>query len=373
MTTPDGISLSELAKFVDAEVTGEGQGLIRKVAPLNKATTDSISFFSDPRYRNDLANTKAGAVILKAEHAENCPVPALVVDNPYYAYAKIADRLHPRHWAEPGIHPTAVVSEQAVLGQNVSIGAHAVVEAGARIGENSEIGAGGFIGAGAQVGPQCWFGNGVTIERECIVGARAVLHPGVVIGADGFGFAPGPEGWRKVPQIGRVLVGDDVEIGANTTIDRGTQEDTVIENGVKLDNLVHIGHNTRICEGTIIAGCTVVAGSTTIGKNCTIGGAAVITGHIEIADNTTLMGMSAVTGNIREAGVYSSPLPVQPVQQWRRNAARFPKLDDMFRRMKMLEREIQDLKDGQNQGASAEPVHRGDGRAISTDSARPHR
>jgi UDP-3-O-[3-hydroxymyristoyl] glucosamine N-acyltransferase len=362
MTTNDGTTLSELAKLVGAELVGNGQAMIRKVSALNKATDDSISFYSDPRYRDDLADTKAGAVILKAEHAQSSPVPTLIVNNPYYAYAKIADCLHPRQWAEPGVHPTAVVSEQAVLGQDVRIGAHAVIEAGAHIGDDTEIGAGGFIGAGAQVGPQCWFGHGVTIERECIVGARGVFHPGVVIGADGFGFAPGPEGWRKVPQLGRVRVGDDVEIGANTTIDRGTQEDTIIEQGVKLDNLVHIGHNARICEGTIIAGCTVVAGSTTIGKHCTIGGAAVITGHIEIADNTTLMGMSAVTGTIREAGVYSSPLPVQPVQQWRRNAARFSKLDDMFRRMKTLERELQDLKDGMHESAMPEPGSRAETR-----------
>lgn len=354
MTTHDGIALSELAKLVDGTLIGN-QTTIRQVSSLDKATDDCISFYSDRRYRTDLASTRAGAVILTAEHADDCPVPALVVENPYYAYAKIADHLHPRQWAKPGVHLTAVVSDQAQLGRDVRIGAHAIIEAGARIGDGSEIGAGSFIGSGAQVGPQSWFANGVTVERECIVGARAVFHPGVVIGADGFGFAPGADGWRKVPQLGRVQIGDDVEIGANTTIDRGTQDDTVIEQGVKLDNLVHIGHNARIGTGTIIAGCTVVAGSTNIGKNCTIGGAAVIAGHIDIADGTTLMGMSAVTGSIREAGVYSSPIPVQPVQQWRRNAARFSKLDEMYKRMRTLERELQDLKSAQPDGAPHSP------------------
>lgn len=367
MTTQDGTALSELAKLVDGTLGG-AQATIRQVSSLDKATGDCISFYADRRYRTDLANTKAGAVILTAEHVDDCPVPTIVVKDPYYAYAKIADHLHPRQWAEPGIHPTAVVSGSAELGRDVHIGAHAVIEAGARIGDGSEIGAGSFIGTGAQVGPQSWLANGVTIERECIVGARAIFHTGVVIGADGFGFAPGAEGWRKVPQLGRVQIGDDVEIGANTTIDRGTQEDTVIENGVKLDNLVHIGHNARIGAGTIIAGCTVVAGSTNIGKNCTIGGAAVIAGHIDIADNTTLMGMSAVTGTIREAGVYSSPIPVQPVQQWRRNAARFSKLDEMYKRMRTLERELRELKSADQNSAMPNPNTQAEDRAAAARS-----
>jgi len=340
-------NLQELAQLVNAQLIKVTDAAIRKVATLRDAARDSISFYMNTRYQGDLQNTQAGAVILRAEHAADCPTSALIVDDPYHAYAVIASHLHPRDLAPAGIHPTAIVAEDVQLGENVAIGAYAVIHAGANIGAGTEIGSGCFIGKKAVIGANSWLADNVSIGASCVVGSNAIIHPGVVIGADGFGFAPGGGSWQKIPQLGRVCIGDDVEIGANSTLDRGTLDDTVIEDGVKIDNLVHIGHNAHVGESTVIAGCAVVAGSTIIGKNCIIGGATAITGHIEIADGVTLMGMTGVTGSIREAGVYASPLPAQPVKEWRRNTVRYTQLDEVFRRVKSLERELENLKESE--------------------------
>lgn len=333
------VTVNELAALIGAEVVGDGSARIARVATLPDADAEAICFCNNPRYMADLRATHAGAVLLRREHLEACPTTALIVADPYHAYARVAERLHPLPTPAPGIHPSAVVAEDVELEDGVSVGPHAVVESGVRLGRGVAIGPGCHVGAEASIGDGSRLISRVTLGARCILGHRVVLHPGVVVGSDGFGFArgPGQGGWHKVPQLGRVILGDDVDLGANVTVDRGAIDDTVIGNGVKLDNQVHIAHNVRIGERTIIAGNTVVAGSTTIGSDCMIGGSTAITGHIDIADGVTLMGMTGVTGPIREAGAYASPLPAQPVRQWRRNTVRFTHLDELFRRVKQLE------------------------------------
>ncbi|RFA28989.1 UDP-3-O-(3-hydroxymyristoyl)glucosamine N-acyltransferase [Alkalilimnicola ehrlichii] len=334
----ESFSLGELAALVGARLVGDSERRIRRVAALDKAEHDALAFCTGPRYLDQLRTTQAGAVLVKPAHAEACPTAALVVDDPYYAYALLANHLYPRQPAPGGIHPSAVIADDAEVDPEAAVGPNAVVEAGARVGRGTIIGANAYIGAGAHIGEDTWLAAGVYIGAACEIGAGVIVHSGVVIGADGFGFAPGREGWRKVPQLGKVIVGNRVDIGANTTIDRGALDDTVIEDGVKLDNLVHIAHNVRVGENTVIAGCTVIAGSTRIGKNCIIGGASAITGHVDIADGVTLMGMTGVSGNIREAGVYASPTPAQPLKEWRKNVVRFTQLEDIVRRLRIVER-----------------------------------
>jgi UDP-3-O-[3-hydroxymyristoyl] glucosamine N-acyltransferase len=337
------MSLKELAVHADAELVGDGSKLISGVAQLDQAQADQLAFCTGSRYLKQLANSKAGAVVVKKEYAKHCRTAALIVDNPYFVYAKLATLLHPQPEIPAGIAPNAIVSGDAALEEGVSVGPGAHIEPGARVGADTKIGAGVFVGAGAVIGAGCRIAPGAYVGEGCRIGNNVILMPGVVIGADGFGFAPGEGRWQKVPQLGVVDIGDDVEIGANSTVDRGALGDTVIESGVKLDNLVHIAHNVRLGAHTVIAGCTVVAGSTTIGRHCVIGGQSAITGHIEIADGVTVMGMTSVTGSIKQAGVYSSPLPARPVNQWRKNAVRFTQLDDLFRRLSALERSVEAL------------------------------
>ena len=339
-----GLTLSEVAPLVQADLVGDGSTTITGVASLDAAGPNKLCFYASTRYRKQLLATRAGAVLIKADHVDDCPVPALVVRDPYYAYALLANELHPRDRAAPGLHPAAVVAADAVLDDNVAVGPNAVIEAKARIGRGTEIGPGSVLGKGAQIGENCWIASGVHIAAGCIVGNNAVIHSGTVIGADGFGFAPGPDGWRKVPQLGIVRIGHDVEIGANSTIDRGALDDTVIGDGCKLDNLVHIAHNCRIGAHTVMAGGSMIAGSTTIGSWCMIGGQSAITGHIEITDGVTITGMTGVTKSIAEKGTYASPLPAQPVRKWRKNTVRYLQLEEIAQRLKALEKTFSALK-----------------------------
>lgn len=339
----DSIPVSALADRIGATVHGDGERLIRRAAALEHAGPDALAFCSGPAYARALRDTRAGAVIVPESLRETAPNTAtiLVVRQPYTAYARAAQTLHPLPPPTPGAHPSAVVADDVVVGSECSIGATAVVEAGATLGARVVIGPGCWVGPGARIDDDTQLGAHVALGAECRIGRRGIIHPGAVVGADGFGFAPDEEGigWLKVPQLGAVRIDDDVEIGANVTIDRGAQSDTVIEEGVKLDDQVHIAHNVRVGAHTVIAGSTVVAGSTRIGKRCVIGGLTAITGHIEIADGTTLMGMTGVTGSIREAGTYASPLPARPAREWRRNTVRFTQLDELFRRVQALERQ----------------------------------
>jgi len=337
------VTLKELATRVGATLHGDGSILIDGLATLRGAGPSHLSFFANPRYRRDLRETRAGAVLLTEADVGDCPTAALVAANTRLAYARIAELLHPEPPAEPGIDPKASVSDKADLAGNVSVGPGSVVEAGARLAPGVVIGPGCVVGRDVVVGEGSRLVANVTLCHGVRLGRRVLIHPGAVIGADGFGLALEEGRWHKVPQVGAVSIGDDVEIGANTTIDRGALEDTVIEEGVKLDNQIQVAHNVRIGAHTAIAGCTGIAGSARIGKRCQIGGAASISGHLEIVDDVVITVRSLVTNDIREPGVYSSGSPLLPNKQWRRSMARVKQLDELAKRIKSLEQRLADL------------------------------
>jgi UDP-3-O-[3-hydroxymyristoyl] glucosamine N-acyltransferase len=283
-------------------------------------------------------------VVLSEEFADECPVAALVMDNPYLGFARCAAMLNPPPPHPSGIHPQAMVADGASVHAEAYVDAGAIVQAGTRIGARTIIGPGCVVGEDVTVGEDTCLGANVTLCRGVRLGARDLLHPGVVIGADGFGIANHEGVWEKVPQLGAVCIGDDVEIGANTTIDRGALEDTVIEDGVKLDNLIQVGHNVRIGAHTAIAACVAIGGSARIGRRCTIGGAASLAGHLDLADDVHLTATSAVPNSINEPGVYSSGMPVQENRAWRRNVIRMRQLDDMARTIKALQARLDALE-----------------------------
>ncbi len=320
--------LGDIATACGAELLGDAERLISRIAPLDEAGADAVSFLSNPLYAKQLATTAAGGVIVAPAHAEALQargVAALVAADPYLAFARLTQWWAARHGAvrQGGIHPTAIVSPDAVLGSGVTIAALAVVEAGCRLGDGCYIGPRAALLAGTELG------------------ARCIVHAGAVLGADGFGFAPDRSAggaWVKIEQLGRVVVGDDVEIGANTCIDRGALGDTVIARGVKIDNLVQIGHNVHIGEHTAIAGCTGIAGSTRIGAHCMIGGGVGITGHVSIADGVVLSGATQVTRSIAKAGRYGGPFPFDDNAQWEKNAAVLRNLHALRERVRALEK-----------------------------------
>ncbi len=331
------MTLGELAAVCHAELEGDPRRLIHTVATLQNAHAGAISFLTHSKYRKLLTHTQAAAVILTAADRPQCPVDALVATDPYLAYAKVSHALHPPSAVVGGVHPGAQIDPAATLHPSAWIGPMAVVEAGAMIGP------GVFVGPGCIIGRDCVIGEGsrlmarVTLCWGTQIGRRALLHPGCVIGADGFGFAREGEVWLRIPHIGRVCLGDDVEVGANATIDRGVLEDTLIGNGVIIDNLVQIGHNCHIGEYTAIASMTGISGSTHIGRNCTLAGAVGVAGHLEIGDNVHFTGRSMVTKSFTEPGVYSGGLPSTSAQEWRKSIVRIRQLDDWARRLKRLE------------------------------------
>ena len=332
--------LGELAECIGAGLLGDPDVVIDRVASLETAGPGAVTFLSNRRYRPCLEHTRAGAVILAPELADACPAPALLLDDPYLGYARAATLLAPPVEATPGIAPSALIDPGATVAPDASIGGHCVIEAGASIGAGTSLDAGSFLGRDSSIGPHGRIAARVVICQGVHIGARAIVHPGVVVGADGFGIANDGGVWVKIPQLGGVRIGDDVEIGANTTIDRGALEDTVIEDGVKLDNLIQIGHNVHIGAHTAIAACAAIGGSARIGSRCTIQGAVSIAGHLEVADDVHLTATSAVPNTIREAGVYSSGMPIQENRAWRRNVARLRQLDDMARRLRAIERKV---------------------------------
>jgi UDP-3-O-[3-hydroxymyristoyl] glucosamine N-acyltransferase len=338
-------TLGELAERLGAELNGDADCRIEEVSTLERAGHGCLTFLANRKYQSVLSKTRASAVILDAEFLSECPVNALVTGNPYLAYARAAALFNPQRDFVKGVHPTAWVSPDAEVHADAWIGPHACVSEGARIAARVYVGPGCVIDEDVQIGEDSRLLANVTICHGVSIGLRALVHAGVVIGSDGFGIANDEGVWVKVPQLGSVRIGDDVEIGANTTVDRGALEDTVIENGVKLDNLIQIGHNVHIGEHTAIAACAGVAGSAHIGKRCTIGGATSIAGHLEIADDVHLTATSAVPNTIKEAGVYSSGMPIQENKLWRRNVIRMRHLDDMARRLKAIESRIEDLLD----------------------------
>ncbi len=334
------MKLAALAEGLGAKLHGDGDTEVSRVATLESARPGDISFLSNSRYRRQLAGTAASAVILSEEDAAECPVAALVMANPYLGYARAAAMLNPAPARTPGIHPTAAVHPGARIDPSACVDALAVVADGAVLDAGVYVGPGSVIGERATLGEHCELLARVTLCHDVVLGARVILHPGVVIGADGFGIANDDGVWVKIPQLGTVRLGDDVEVGANTTIDRGALEDTVIGEGVKIDNQVQIGHNVRVGAHTAIAGCAGIAGSARIGSRCTIGGAASISGHLEIADDVHLTATSGVSHSIREPGIYSSGMPVQENRVWRRNVVRMRQLDELWRRVKQLEERL---------------------------------
>ncbi len=333
-----GIALRELAERCGAELAGDGERMIYRVATLEDADADAISFLSNVRYRSQLASTRAGAVIVSPRDAAATPLPKLVTRNPYAVYARVATIFHPPASALPGIHPTATIATTARVAASATVGPNVVIGDRASIGERTQIHAGCAIGDGCSVGDDVMLYPRVVLYAHSILGPRTVIHSGAVIGADGFGMAEENGRWLKVPQIGRAVIGADVEIGANTTIDRGALGDTVIEDDVKLDNQIQIGHNCRIGAHTAIAGCTGIAGSTTIGRNCKIGGAAMIIGHLDIADGTTISASTGIYASITAPGVYTSAFPTLPHREWQHVAAILRRLRGFAKRVKALER-----------------------------------
>lgn len=333
-------TLAELAARFGCRLVGDGAARVSRVGTLASAGADAISFFANPQYRGQLAATRAAAVVLDPAQREACPVACLVNDNPYAAYARIAAFLHPPPELRPGVHPSAVVAADADVAPSAEIGAGSVVGGGSVVGDGASIGAGTVVGQGVSIGAGSRLAPRVSVLDGVRVGQRCIVHSGAVIGADGFGFAPDDGRWVKVPQVGAVRIGDDVEIGANTTVDRGAIEDTVIEDGVKLDNLVQIAHNVRIGAHTVMAAMSGAAGSTTIGRRCMIGGGVVIVGHVTICDDAVFLFRSVVTKSVEQAGVYAGSLPAEEASRWRRNAARFINLDSLAKRLRAVEREL---------------------------------
>jgi UDP-3-O-[3-hydroxymyristoyl] glucosamine N-acyltransferase len=340
MGSPDavGISLRQLAERCGAELAGDGDVVIDRVATLDSAGEGAIAFLSNPKYRDRLAGTRASAVIVAPGDAHATALPKLVTANPYAAYARVATILHPPRPPAPGIHPAAVVAGSARVAASAAIGAHAVIGERTRVGERVAVGAGTVIGEDCTVGDDCLLYPRVVVYPRSAIGPRTIVHSGAVIGADGFGMAEQDGRWLKIPQLGRVVVGADVEIGANTTIDRGAIGDTLIDDDVKLDNQIQVGHNCHIGAHTAIAGCVGIAGSTTIGRNCKIGGAAMISGHLEIADGTVISASTGVFDSIRAPGVYTGTFPALPHREWRRVAAATRRLRSIFERLRALER-----------------------------------
>jgi UDP-3-O-[3-hydroxymyristoyl] glucosamine N-acyltransferase len=336
-------TLGELAARFGCELRGDPKAVVARVATLAGATPDAITFLANPLYRGQLAGTRAGAVILAPRDRDACPVASLAHAEPYLVYARIAAFLNPEPATVPGVHATAVVAASARVAPSAEIGAQAVVGADCTIGEGVVIGAGTVLGTHVLVGERTSIGPRVTLLDSVRNGARCVVHAGVVIGADGFGFAPDRGTWQKIPQVGGVVIGDDVEIGANTTIDRGAIEDTVIEDGVKIDNLVQIAHNVRLGAHTIMAAMSGVAGSTKVGKRCMIGGAVVMINSLNVCDDALFTFGSIVTKSVDEPGTYSGHLPAEEAGRWRKNAARFRQLDALADRLIKVERELAKL------------------------------
>jgi UDP-3-O-[3-hydroxymyristoyl] glucosamine N-acyltransferase len=340
-------SLSDITARLGGEIAGDPATRVTHAGALESAGPQAISFLMQARHLPALLGTRAGAVILSGAHRDATAIPRIVCANPHAYFARVCALLHPAPVEAVGVHVQATVHATARLGANACIGAHAVVGAGAVIGDDAVIGAHAYIGEGAVIGAGTRLWPRVTVYYQCRIGARCIVHSGAVIGADGFGNAweqdAGADGgghWVKVPQIGGVIIGDDVEIGANTTIDRGAMEDTVIEDGVRLDNLIMVAHNVRIGAHTAIAACTGIAGSTVIGRYCRIGGAVGISGHLTVADHVDIAGKTFVSQNITERGSYSGGYPFEESAKWRRTAVRVRQLDDMAKQIKALEKRL---------------------------------
>ena len=330
---------ASLAERFGLQLHGDGSRAVTGVGTLASATIGQLSFLANPRYRGQLASTSASVVVVREDDLALCPAIALVAADPYVAFARIAALFESKPARVAGIHASAVVAEDAIVAETASIGPHVSIGARSRIGAGAMIGPGCVIGDDCEVGDDCELVARVTLVTRVRLGRRVLIHPGAVIGADGFGIAMDHGHWIKVPQLGGVLIGDDCEIGANTTIDRGALGNTVLEDDVRLDNQIQIGHNVRIGAHTAMAGCSAVAGSASIGRHCLIGGGAGILGHLDVCDRVVITAMTLVTHSIKEPGEYSSGTPLMDNRSWRKSAARFKQLDTLARRLNAGDKE----------------------------------
>ena len=332
--------LSEIVAKLGGELIGDPDAEIRRIATLESARSGDLCFLSHARYRAQLRGTRASAVILAREERDATALPRILCDDPYVYYARAAQLFGPESRPVAGVHARAVVEAGAEIPASATVGPGCHIGRGARLGERTVIDANCTIGEDAEIGEDSRLGPSVTVYPRCLIGKRALIHAGVVIGADGFGMASDAGRWIKIPQTGRALIGDDVEIGVNMMIDRGALDDTVIEDGVKLDNQIQIGHNVRIGAHTAMAGCAAVAGSTRIGRHCAIGGAARIFGHLTIADHVTISAAAVVTKSITRAGTYTGALPSAPSREWAKTVAHLRGLDRLVKRIRELEKRL---------------------------------
>ncbi|ALR92196.1 MULTISPECIES: UDP-3-O-(3-hydroxymyristoyl)glucosamine N-acyltransferase [Vibrio] len=335
------LTLAELATITGGELFGDESLVVSRVAPMDKAREGDVTFLSNPKYAKHLSECQATVVMVKAEHKDQCVGNALVVSDPYVAFARVVQAMDTTPKPADDIAPSAVIAADVKMGENVTIGANAVIETGVELGDNVSVGAGCFIGKNAKLGNNTKLWANVTIYHEVSLGDDCLVQSGTVIGSDGFGYANDKGEWIKIPQLGSVRIGNRVEIGACTTIDRGALEDTIIEDNVILDNQLQIAHNVQIGYGTVMPGGTIVAGSTKIGKYCQIGGASVLNGHITIADGVAITGMGMVMRSIEEKGLYSSGIPLQTNREWRKTATRVHRIDEMNKRLKAVEKQLE--------------------------------
>ncbi len=343
MNTQTTLTLQEVADAIGARLEGDPDCEVHGLATLEKANSGEIAFLSNRQYRKHLPGTQASAVILSVEDEKSCEVNALVCEDPRLGLAKATQLFIPISKIVAGIHPTAVIGKHCEISASASVGAHCVV--GDRVVLKDKV----VLGPGCILGNDCTIAESTELKAHVIlyanvkIGMNTLVHSGTVVGSDGFGFANDKGIWHKIPHLGGVSIGDRVEIGSNTSIDRGFLEDTVIEEGVIIDNLVQIGHNVSIGKNTAIAGCVAIAGSTRIGAFCLIGGASSIAGHLTIADRVCITAVSGVNHSLSTSGVYSSGFPAKPAQQWRKNAARFQYLDSMHKRLRELEKKVNEV------------------------------
>ncbi len=336
------VTLAELADLIDGRLEGDPNCRVCAIEPIESAGSTAITFLSSDKNAHLLASTSAGCVVLNEKAALQFSGNRLVVTDPYFAYAQLSVYFDPRENID-GIHPTAVVAKSASIAPDVGIGANCVIGENVSIGRGSELYPGSVVGNNSVIGDNCLIHANVTIYERIMIGSHVVIHSGSVIGSDGFGFAPSRSGWKKIHQLGQVVIGDKVEIGASTAIDRGALGDTVIAEGVIIDNQVHIAHNVKIGKNSAIAGCVGIAGSTSLGENCTVAGAVAINGHITIADNSHFHGGTIVTKGNESSGHFASATPLLDVKKWRRISVRYSQLDEIASRIKKLEKQLADL------------------------------
>ncbi len=353
MQEKTGFCISELVKRFGGEFFGEDVN-VRGIAPLDCASANMISFLSNPKLKSQLNQTAAAAVIVKPADADDLTIPHIVTKDPYLYFARVAQLFHPLPTPASGIHLTAIVASDAQIDPTAEIGPLVVIESGAKIGARTIIKAGSTIGVGVSIGDDCLFYPRVTVYQDCVVGSRVIVHAGAVLGSDGFGNAWAGDHWEKIPQTGRVLIGDDVEIGANTTIDRGALGDTVVAHGARIDNQIQLGHNVEIGAFTAIAACSGIAGSTRIGAGCLIGGDVGMAGHLKIADRVTILGGSSVASDIDQPGVYGSATSTMPYAVWRRNVIHNRHLDELVKRVKVLEKQLGSMNEPSSEIGSQE-------------------